>query len=220
MTERILVVDDQAPNIRLLEAVLTPHGYTILTASSGEEALRNVTDEPPDIVLLDVVMPGMSGFDVCRKLRADERTRFLPVVMITASPEQDRVEAIEAGADDFVTKPFDKHELLARVRSLLRIKAYHDTIERQRAELSEWNRTLERRVNAQGEEIVALRRLRRFLSPPIAGLIVNEASPMLDPHPREISGGVCDLRGFTAVSRTAGPGEGVRVLRAYHPPLG
>ena len=220
MTERILVVDDQAPNIRLLEAVLTPHGYTILTASSGDEALRKVTDELPDIVLLDVVMPGLSGFEVCRKLRADERTRFLPVVMITASPEQDRVEAIEAGADDFVTKPFDKHELLARVRSLLRIKAYHDTIERQRAELSEWNRTLEQRVNAQVEEIVALRRLRRFLSPQIADLIVNEASPMLDPHRREISVVICDLRGFTAFSETAEPEEVVRVLREYHAGLG
>ncbi|TMD58227.1 MAG: response regulator [Chloroflexi bacterium] len=220
MTERILVVDDQAPNIRLLEAVLTPHGYTMLTTSSGEEALKKITDERPDIVLLDVVMPGMSGFEVCRRIRADEHTRFLPVVMITASPEQDRVEAIEAGADDFVTKPFDKHELLARVRSLLRIKAYHDTIERQRAELADWNRTLEQRVAAQVEEIVALRRLRRFLSPQIADLIVNEASPMLDPHRREISVVICDLRGFTAFSETAEPEEVVRVLSEYHAALG
>ena len=93
--------------------------------------------EPVDLVLLDIVMPGMDGYEVCRTLRADEATRFLPVVMITASGEQEKVAAIEAGADDFIAKPFDQAELLARVRSLLRIKRYHDTIEAQAAELAD-----------------------------------------------------------------------------------
>jgi class 3 adenylate cyclase len=126
MTATILVVDDVPQNLRLLEAVLAPRGYTVVTATTGEEALERV--EGVDLVLLDVVMPGIDGYEVCRRLRADERTSFLPVVMVTASGEREKREAIEAGADDFVTKPFDHDELLARVRSLLRVKRYHDAI--------------------------------------------------------------------------------------------
>jgi adenylate cyclase len=126
MTATILVVDDVPQNVRLLEAVLAPRGYDVVTATSGEEALGRL--EGVDLVLLDVVMPGIDGYEVCRRLRADERTSFLPVVMVTASGEKEKREAIEAGADDFIAKPFDHDELLARVRSLLRIKRYHDTI--------------------------------------------------------------------------------------------
>jgi adenylate cyclase len=126
MSATILVVDDVPQNVRLLEAVLTPRGYTVVTATSGEEALERL--EGVDLVLLDVVMPGIDGYEVCRRLRADERTSFLPVVMVTASGEREKREAIEAGADDFVAKPFDHDELLARVGSLLRIKRYHDAI--------------------------------------------------------------------------------------------
>lgn len=126
MTATILIVDDVPQNLRLLEAVLEPRGYTVVAASSGEAALERVAGV--DLVLLDVVMPGIDGYEVCRRLRADPRTSFLPVVMVTASGEQEKRRAIAAGADDFVAKPFDHDELLARVRSLLRIKRYHDTI--------------------------------------------------------------------------------------------
>ncbi len=159
MAERILLVDDQAQNRRLIEAMLGPYGYTISFASSGEEALQLTADDPPDLILLDVVMPGMNGYEVCRRIRTHEATRFLPVVMVTANPDQDKVAGIEAGADDFIVEPFERHELLARVRSLLRIKSYHDTISRQAAELAQLNRTLEDRVAVQVSEILALRGL-------------------------------------------------------------
>jgi CheY-like chemotaxis protein len=159
VAERILVVDDQARDRRLVAAVLEPRGYEIVEVSSGEEALASIASHLPDLVLLDVVMEGMSGYDVCRDLRASDRTRSLPVVMLTADPEQDKVAGLEVGADDFIAKPFDRHELLARVRSLLRIKSYNDTIARQAAELAELNRTLEARVAAQVTEILALRGL-------------------------------------------------------------
>jgi class 3 adenylate cyclase len=126
MSATILVVDDVSQNVRLLEAVLAPRGYTVVTATSGEEALERL--EGVDLVLLDVVMPGIDGYEVCRRVRSDPRTSFVPVVMVTASGEQEKRLAIEAGADDFVAKPFDHDELLARVRSLLRIKRYHDAI--------------------------------------------------------------------------------------------
>ena len=159
MAQRILLVDDQPQNLRLLEGILGPYGYTISAASSGDEALRSIAADAPDLVLLDVVMPGMTGYDVCRQIRANDSTKFVPIVMMTASPDQDKVAAIESGADDFVFKPFDKQELLARIRSLLRIKSYHDTIEQQSAELAQLNRTLQERVAAQVVEILALRGL-------------------------------------------------------------
>lgn len=159
MSARILIVDDQERDRRLAEALFEPYGYAVRSLSSGEEALEEISRDPPDIVLLDVVMMGMSGYDVCRRIRADEATRSIPVVMLTADREQDRVAGLDAGADDFVAKPFDRHELLARVRSLLRIKQYHDTITRQAEELASMNRALEQRVQQQVAEILTLRGL-------------------------------------------------------------
>ena len=122
----VLAVDDQPTNLRLLDAVLTPRGHRVLTAGSGAEALALLETEDVDIVLLDILMPEMDGYEVCRRIRSNPATEFLPVVMITASGSEQRLAALEAGADDFVTKPFDKSELLARVASLARIKRYHD----------------------------------------------------------------------------------------------
>src|SRR6188508_1329653 len=125
---KILVVDDTPSNIKVLDAALTPRGYAVIGAGSGAEGLRSIAEEAPDLVLLDVVMPGMDGYEVCRRLRADPATQLLPVIMITASGDQEKVRAIEAGADDFIQKPFDQAELLARVRSLLRIKRFQDEL--------------------------------------------------------------------------------------------
>ena len=161
----VLAVDDQPPNLRLLDAVLAPRGYRVVTAGSGQEALVMLEDLDVDLVLLDVVMPGLDGYEVCRRIRARERTAYLPVVMITASGGQQRLAALEAGADDFVTKPFDQSELLARVASLTRLKRYHDTIERQADELASWNAELERRVKEGVAELDRTNRLRHFLSP-------------------------------------------------------
>ena len=119
---RVLVVDDQPPNIRLLEAILTPRGYDVRTASSGEEALEVIAGTDIDLVLLDIVMPGMDGYEVCRTIREHTDTAYLPVVMVTASGDEQKVQALEAGADDFLSKPINQNELLARVASLARIK--------------------------------------------------------------------------------------------------
>jgi class 3 adenylate cyclase/CheY-like chemotaxis protein len=216
---KILAVDDTPENLRLLEAILGPRGYHLVTAESGTAGLEAVHREQPDLVMLDVVMPGLNGYDVCRRLRDDPATRFLPIVMITASGDQERVQALEAGADDFIAKPFNQLELLARVRSLLRIKEYHDTIKQQSIELAEWNRSLEARVREQVEEIERMSRLRRFLSPQIAELVLSQET-LLQPHRREISVVFCDLRGFTTFSETAEPEESLAVLRDYHQAVG
>jgi DNA-binding response OmpR family regulator len=121
----ILVVDDQFQNIELLEAYLAPQGYEIIKAASGQEALDKLSSNQIDLVLLDVMMPGMSGIEVLHKLRVDEKTKAIPVVMVTVLKEtEDKVKALEAGCDDFISKPFDKVELLARVKSILKISYY------------------------------------------------------------------------------------------------
>ena len=219
----VLAVDDQPQNRRLLDAVLSPRGCTVLTAAGGEQALEILAGRDVDVVLLDVVMPGMDGHEVCRRIRQDERTAFLPVVMITSSGLQERLVALEAGADDFVQKPFDQAELLARVTSLSRVKHYQDTIRRQADELARWNLELEERVNAQVGELERLGRLRRFLSPQLADLVVasdDDGEALLESHRREIVVLFFDLRGFTHFAETSEPEEVMSVLREFHSVLG
>src|ERR1035437_8585739 len=123
----ILVVDDQPQNNELLEAYLVPQGYEIIKAANGEEALATLAAGQIDLILLDVMIAGMDGFEVTRRIRQDPKNRQLPVILVTALQEtEDRIKGIKAGSDDYITKPFDKRELLARVQSLLKVKDYHD----------------------------------------------------------------------------------------------
>jgi adenylate cyclase len=217
----ILAVDDQPQNLRLLEAILSPRGYRVVAASSGEEALERLPSSGADLVLLDIVMPAMDGYEVCRRIRADPETAYLPVVMLTASGDQEKLHAIEAGADDFVAKPLNQGELLARVASLVRVKRYQDTIQRQAAELSAWNRELENRVEAQVQELQRVSRLRRFLPPQLAELVVDSGDEsFLDSHRREIVVVFCDLRQFTSFAESSEPEEVMAVLKEYHAALG
>jgi adenylate cyclase len=218
---RVLVVDDQPPNVRLLEAILSPRGYDVLTASSGEQALELIGAEDIDLVLLDILMPGIDGYEVCRRIRDQVDTAYLPVVMVTASGDEQKVKALEAGADDFLTKPINQSELLARVASLARIKRYQDTIKRQAAELAGWNQELESRVEHQVSQLQRMGRLRRFLSPQLAELIVDSGDEsFLASHRREIVVVFCDLRGFTTFAEASEPEEVMGVLEEYHHALG
>jgi two-component system, cell cycle response regulator len=126
---RILIVDDYPANVKLLERNLAAAGYETASAADGEEALSKVAAEQPDLILLDIMLPKIDGFEVCRRLRADEATAVVPIIMITALTEtEDRIRGLEAGADDFISKPIDRGELLARVKSLLRIKFYRSML--------------------------------------------------------------------------------------------
>jgi adenylate cyclase len=216
----ILVVDDLPANRLLLESILVPNGYDVLPASSGPEAIELLKARSVDLVLLDVQMAGMNGYEVCRRIRSDEKTSFLPVVIVTSHSEEARVDAIEAGADDFIMKPFNQQELLARVRSLLRIKRYHDANQAQAAELAEWNRTLEARVAEQVAELEKMSRLRRFLSPTLAEVILTQGEEILESHRREIAVLFADLRGWTDFSATTEPEEVMRVIGSFHAAIG
>jgi len=220
-TARILVVDDVRENVRLLEAVLEAHGYEVVSATDGEAALELVVSAEPDLVLLDVQMPQLDGYAVCSRLRAQDETAVLPVIMLTASEGSEKTRAIEAGADDFIPKPFNRDELLTRIRSLLRIKRYHDTIRSQAAELLELNRTLEERVQTQLEQLERLQRLRRFLSPQLADAIVSSGDEsILRSHRRQVAMIFVDLRGWTNFVDAVEPEELMRVLNDFHGTIG
>ena len=212
---KVLVVDDTPHNVKLLADLLAVKGYAVATAVNGEEALVKVASEQPDLVLLDVMMPGLSGYDVCRQLRADPQTALLPIVLVTSlDPQQERVKGIEAGADDFLPKPINQAELFARVRSLLRIKALQDEVRRQAEALKEWNLKLEERVAEQVAQLQGMDQLKRFFAPAVADAILSAgAKSILTPHRREICYVFVDLRGFTAFTDSAEPEEVESVLQ-------
>jgi len=218
----ILVVDDIPANRKLLADLLEVAGYEVLRAASGEEALASIEANKPDLVLLDVVMPGLNGYQVCERIRADSAGGVLPVIMVTAlDPTEERIKGLEAGADDFLTKPINRPELLARVRSLLRIKSLYDTVQSQAAELTVLNSGLEQRVQEQVDQLQRLAQLKRFFAPPLAELIVNgEFDDPLTTRRREVTVALVDLRGFTAFADTSEPEEVMTVLRGYHEEMG
>jgi adenylate cyclase len=219
---RILVVDDNPANLEILETRLARQGYEVITARDGEEALISARHQAPDLILLDVMMPGKDGIQVCRELKADPSLPFMPIILVTAKAAPDDIVAgLDAGGDEYITKPVDHAALVARVRSILRIKTLHDTVQKQTAQLEEWNRTLEQRVAAQLAEIERLGSLKRFLSPQVAELIVSAGDErLLDSHRREITVVFCDLRGFTSFAETSEPEEVMGILRQYHEALG
>ena len=217
----IMVVDDVPENVRLLEAVLVPRGYDVTTAGSGEEAIEKVGADPPNLILLDLMMPGMDGHEVCRRLRSEPASQFLPIVMVTASGAQEKVRALETGADDFITKPFDQAELLARVRSLLRIQRIPRRRSRLRPRSSSAGTTRSStRVAEQVAEIERVGRLKRFLSPQVERGDPRQPEAAREPSLRD-HGRVLRTSAASPRSRSRSSREDVHaVLREYHAELG
>jgi DNA-binding response OmpR family regulator len=213
----ILVVDDTPDNIEVVRLRLEQQGYRVIAAADGIEALERVKAEKPDLVLLDVMMPRLDGIETVRRMRADPAIPFTPVIMLTAQNDSRSViSALDAGADEYLTKPFDAGALLARVRSMLRIKALHDEVATQAGQLAEWNQTLERRVAEQLVHLQRLDLLKRFLPPQVAELVVTEGEEILQSHRRNVAVLFCDLRSFTEFSEAAEPEEQVAMLAEFH----
>jgi DNA-binding response OmpR family regulator len=226
---QILIADDNPANLDIFRTRLTSQGYDVLTAADGEAALAAAREHHPDLILLDVMMPKMDGIEVCRRLKGEAGLPFMPIILVTAKSDPvDVVKGLEAGAEEYLTKPVDQTALVARVKSMLRIKALHDQtqdqagrLEVQASQLAEWNRTLEERVAAQLVELERVGQLKRFFSPHLADLIVSSGDQkVLESHRREIVAVFCDLRRFTAFSETAEPEEVMQVLREYHGAVG
>jgi adenylate cyclase len=219
---RILIVDDMQANVHVLQLRLAAQRYEVITAQDGEEAVTLARQMLPDLILLDVMMPKMDGIEVCRRLRADPAFPFVPIIMITAKADsRDLIAGLEAGADEYLTKPVDQNALSARVKSMLRIKKLHDTVQAQSVELAQWNRDLEQRVDEQVAQMEGLIRLKGFFSPQLAEVILSpENEKLLESHRRDITAVYCDLRRFTAFAETAEPEEVMSVLRAFHTEMG
>ncbi|MDA9496001.1 adenylate/guanylate cyclase domain-containing protein [Bradyrhizobium sp. CCBAU 11357] len=219
---QILIADDNENNRCILVARLAAEGYETREAEDGERALAVAREVTPDVILLDVMMPKIDGFEVCRRLKRDASLGFVPIIMVTARADsKDVVTGLNAGADEYLTKPVDHAALVARVHSMLRIKELHDRSEAQAAELASWNRTLEQRVAEQIAQIERVSRLKRFLSPQIAELILSSSpNESLATHRRQVTIVFCDLRGFTAFSEIAEPEEVMAVMSEYHTALG
>lgn len=219
---RILAVDDVPANLDIVCARLESQGYEVFTAADGEEALKRTAELKPDLVLLDIMMPKLDGISVLKAIKADASLGFIPVILLTAKADQkDVIEGLDAGGDDYLTKPIDKDALIARVRSMLRIKALHDQVQDQAEQLASWNSTLEERVQAQLVEIEHGNKLRRFLAPQVVEAISRtDGENLLQSHRREVTVLFCDLRGFTGFTEIAEPEEVMAVLRDYHATLG
>ncbi len=218
----ILVVDDNEENRDMLARRLARQGYEVRAASGGRQALEAAGTGPVDLVLLDVMMPEMDGYEVLKRLKSDQALRDIPVLMISALDEIDSVvRCIELGAEDYLSKPFNPVLLRARIGACLEKKRLRDQEVRHLQELAEWNRTLERRVQEQVAQLERLGRLKRFFSPQLAELIVaGGAEDPLKTHRREITVVFLDLRGFTAFAETAEPEEVMGVLREYQAEMG
>jgi class 3 adenylate cyclase/CheY-like chemotaxis protein len=213
----ILIVDDSADNREILEARLGHQGYATQTAVDGAEALARVHDLRPDLVLLDVMMPKIDGIEVTRRLKRDPTVPFMPIILVTArTATDDLVRGLDAGADDYLTKPVDQQALLARVRSMLRIKILNDLSEAQKSELAAWNEQLEQRVAAQVREIERMARLRRFLPPQVADLVLAEEGAALDGRRIDVAVLFADLRGFSAFAEATPPEDVMAALAAFH----
>ncbi len=221
-SSRLLVVDDNENNRDMLSRRLKQQGYDVSTAEGGHQALEWVATQPVDLVLLDVMMPEMDGYEVLEHLKADSKWRDIPVIMISALDEiASVVRCIERGAEDYLPKPFDPVLLRARIGACLEKKRLRDQEVRHLHELAEWNRMLEQRVQEEVAQVERLGRLKRFFSPQLAELIVGGgADDPLKTHRREVAVVFLDLRGFTAFAETSEPEEVMNVLREYHAEMG
>jgi len=218
----ILVVDDNAENREIIERRLRREGHRVLLAAGGREALDILRAQRVDLVLLDVMMPDLDGYQVLQQLKTDVTLRDLPVLMISAVDELESVvRCVELGAEDYLPKPFDAVLLRARIGACLEKKRLRDREAQHLKELGDWSRTLEQRVGEQVALLERLGRLKRFFSPQLAELIVaGGADDPLKTHRCNITVCFLDLRGFTAFAETAAPEDIMGVLREYHAEMG
>ena len=211
---RILVVDDQTINVDILKDRLTAHGYEILTATDGEEAISMAINQHPDLILLDIIMLGLDGLEVCRRLKSNASLPLTPIMMITAKSEaQDIAAGFQAGADEYLTKPLDQAALVARIEAMLRLKSRHDAgwdratqLEAQAADMEAWNQMLETQIQGQIVDLGRMGRLKQFVSPALAERFLSvDARERALIQRRDVAVLCCVLHGFATFVDAAAP---------------
>ena len=225
----ILIVDDVPANVALLVEIFKPH-YRTIVATQGRKALEiAASSEPPDLILLDVMMPGLNGYEVCRQLKASPRTRSIPVIFVTSmGEEQDEAKGLALGGVDYVTKPVAPAIVMARVQTHLaaarhaqELESLVQKLEHQARELQAWNQTLEQRVEKGIDQVKRLDRLKRFFSPSVVEvLLAGSADDPLKSRRRDVAAVFVDLRGFTAFTESSEPEEVLAVICEYHEAMG
>ena len=225
----ILVVDDQPMNVDILHTRLAMQGYEVLTALDGPTALALATTEQPDLILLDIRLPMMDGLVVCRALKADATLPFIPIILLTVKTDPREVVAgLDAGADDYLTKPVDQATLVARVQAMLRVKARYDAVDAeaqaqamQAAQWAAWSRTLEQQLQVQITTLERLGRLKQFLAPALAELVVSaQGAALLQRQQRSVTVVCCTLQGFAAFVAATTPAQMLAVLHEYDAVVG
>jgi len=225
----ILIVDDTPTNLALMVELLRPR-YRTTVAINGERAIELVLGaEPPDLILLDIMMPGLNGYDVCRRIKAQPRARDIPIIFLSAmGAVEDETLGLELGGVDYVTKPIRPaivkariHTHLAMARQARERERMVARLEQQAAELSELNHTLEKRIADGVAQLERLGRLKRYFSPSVVDLMLsgNTEDP-LKSHRREVAAAFVDLRGFTAFTETSDPEDVMLVINQYHDAMG
>jgi adenylate cyclase len=218
----ILIVEDDPLSLDIFQSQLAAEGYRVLTAIDGEEALAIAETQHPDLILLDIMIPKFDGIEVCRRIKANPSLPFTPIIMVTAKADDvDIIAGLDAGSDEYLTKPVEPAALVARVKSMLRIKALQDTVQDQATQLAEWNRDLEQRVADQLAELERVNRLKRFLSPQVTNVIMSSGSDsFLESHRQEITVVFCGLQGFTLFAETGDPEVVMRIVQQFHTTIG
>jgi class 3 adenylate cyclase len=217
----ILAVDDTPANLSLLAGLLG-EAYRVKVATNGAKALELASTEPPDLILLDIMMPGMSGYETLERIHGDRELRHIPVIMISAIDEIDSViRCVELGAEDYLTKPFNPTLLRARVGASLEKKRLRDEVRAQATQLAEWNERLEQRVREQVSELDRLGMLKRFFAPQLVDFIIKGGGEnLLKTHRREVVVAFLDMRGFASFTDRSEPEEVMNVLAEFHRAMG
>ena len=208
-------MDDNVQNVKLLEVYMASK-YETLKAYNGQEALAKVKSDHPDLILLDVMMPGLNGYQVCKILKEHEDTNPIPVIMVTTlKGKEEKIKGLDVGADDFLIKPVDSTELLARVKSLIRIKYFHDELSKANKNLKKLNETLEERVKAQVEQVQRLSNMKRYISPQIVESLIADRTTVGQAKRKNLTIFFSDIRDFTKIAEEMEPEELLEMLNKY-----
>ncbi len=219
---KVLIVDDDSASRFVLADSVSEWGYEVKEVSNGEDAIDSVKSDLPDLILLDIMMPGMDGYEVCRILKNNDETNKIPIIFLTAREKiKNKTKGFEMGAVDYITKPFESLEVKARIETHLALKRAREEVEKANRKLSDLNQNLEERVEQKSRELEKINFLKQFFSPQlIQSFTTGQPEEIMKSHRRNITVVFLDLRGFTSFVNRSTAEETMAVLNEYHQAIG